>query len=99
MPTVPTRIVTNGSTKISTGTSYMGYARFQQSSSRRFEAQGSSTAQASGSSREIGVFTKNFGDSQGSSRRKEFTNHGDSKAQDKCRAISKWIEEIQKGKN
>ena len=31
--------------------------------------------------------------------KKEFTNHGDSKAQDKCRAISKWIEEIHNGKN
>ena len=39
MPTVRTRIVTNGSTKISTGPSYMGYSRFQQTS-RRFEAQG-----------------------------------------------------------
>ena len=34
---VCTRIVTNGSTKISTSPSY---AKFQQSSSRRFEAQG-----------------------------------------------------------
>ena len=47
--TVPTKIVTNGSTKLSTGPSY---ARFQQSSSRtRFESQ------AGGSSKEVGVFT------------------------------------------
>ena len=90
-----TRIFTNGSTRISTGSSY---ARFQQSSSRtRFESQ------AGCSSKEIGVFTKNFGDSQGSSRRKpnkEVTNSSDSKAaQDKCCAISKWIEEIHNGNN